>query len=64
MTRSKISVSDAEAIKLSKKSKAVPVLDKIKYKVDKKVQEESKMNPLLVKQKPLELPLTVVSHLK
>ena len=49
---------------MSKRSKKVPVLDQLKYRVDKKVEKESKMNPLLVKQKPLELPLTVVSHLR
>ena len=57
-------MSEAEAIKMSKRSKKVPVLDQLKYRVDKKVEKESKMNPLLVKQKPLELPLTVVSHLR
>ena len=57
-------MSEAEAIKMSKRSKKVPVLDQLKYRVDKEIEKESKMNPLLVKQKPLELPLTVVSHLR
>ena len=63
MTRSKISVSQAEALKMSKKSKDVPVLDQLKYRIDNKIEKESKINPLLVKQKPLALPQTVISHL-
>ena len=51
-------------MKISRRPKDVPILDQIKFRVDKKVESESKINPLLVKQKPLALPKTVISHLK
>ena len=63
IAKDEISVTDEEAIRLSKRLKDVPLLDKAKYLVDEQIEKESKMNPLLVKQKPLELPQHVVSHL-
>ena len=53
-----------EAIKLSKRPKDVPLLDKIKHKIDPKLKLESIQNPIHVKAKPLDLPKTVISHLK
>ena len=34
---------------MSKKPKDAPILDQLKFRVDKKVETESKINPLLVK---------------
>ena len=53
-----------EVIKLSKRPKDVPLLDKIKHKIDPKLKLESGLNPVHVKTKPLDLPKTVISHLK
>ena len=54
--KSEISVSEEEAIKLSKQSKKTPIIFNVKYKADPKVEQEAKINPLLVKPKPLDLP--------
>ena len=64
IAQKRISVTKEEVIKLSKRPKDVPLLDKTKHKIDPKLQLESVLNPVHVKTKPLDLPKTVISHLK
>ena len=64
LAKKEISITEEQAIALSKLPKHVPLLDKTKFQADRHIIKESKINPLLVKGKTTELPKVVKDHLE